>query len=359
MKNLKYLSAYFIPLAAILAILNPEKLAFFPVIFAFAIIPLLDYLIPGNKENLNEADEKPLLAETRFDYILWLSFPIHWGTLLLFLYKVNTVDFSTLQLIGLTLGVGISSGVLGINAAHELGHRKSRFEQFLAQGLLMSSFYTHFFIEHNRGHHKYVATPRDPASARLNETVYHFVIRSIIGSYRSAWHIQLELLKKNGLSFISFKNNMLIYTVLQLAILGFIFSFGGWLLLLSFLGTATIGALMLEVINYIEHYGMQRKLIAEGKYERVMPWHSWNANYPLGRIMLFELTRHADHHYKASRKYQVLRHWEESPELPAGYPAMMLLSTIPPLWFALMNPKAEKVRKIPVNHDLRFEITDL
>lgn len=357
MKNLKYLSAYLIPSVAIIAMYYPEKLAFFPLIFAFVIIPLLDYLISGEKKNFSEALEKPLLEESRFDYMLWLSFPIHWGTLILFLYKVHTVDYSTLQLIGLSLGVGISSGVLGINAAHELGHRTSKFEQFLAQGLLLSTLYTHFFIEHNRGHHKYVATPKDPASARLNESVYHFVIRSIIGSYRSAWDIQVELLKKNGHSFISFQNNMLIYTGLQLVLIGLIFSYGGWLLVLSFLGTAITGALLLEVINYIEHYGLQRKLIAEGKYERVMPWHSWNANYPVGRIMLFELTRHADHHYKASRKYQVLRHWDESPELPAGYPAMMLLSTIPPLWFAIMNPKAEKVRQIAINPDQRFDIS--
>ena len=174
MKDLKYLSAYLIPLVAIIAMYYPEKLAFFPIIFSFVVVPLLDYLIPGTKENTIEKDEKALSFKSHYDYLLYLSFPIQWATLLLFLYKVHTVDYSILQLIGLSLGVGMSSGVIGINAAHELGHRKSRFEQFLAQGLLLSSFYTHFFIEHNRGHHKYVATPRDPASARLNETVYHF-----------------------------------------------------------------------------------------------------------------------------------------------------------------------------------------
>jgi alkane 1-monooxygenase len=349
MKDLKYLSGYLIPVMAILAMLYPSNLAYLPILFAFVFVPVLDWFFPYSKTNLAQAEESELLAKPRFDYMLWLSFPIHWGTVIFMFYMIHTTDYSTVQLIGIILGVGISSGVLGINAAHELGHRKSKFEQFLAQGLLMSSLYTHFFVEHNRGHHKYVATPQDPASARLNENVYHFVVRSVIGSYRSAWHIQRELLQKNKQAFFSFQNNMLIYTICQIALLAAIFSFGGWILLVSFIGTAIVGALLLEVINYIEHYGMQRKEIAQGKYERVMPWHSWNANYPIGRIMLFELTRHADHHYKASRKYQILRHWDESPELPAGYPAMMLLSTIPPLWFAVMNPKAEKVREIPAD----------
>lgn len=343
------MSGYLIPVTGILAMLYPGSLAFLPLIFSFVVVPILDWMFPYNNSNATTSEETELLAKPRFDFMLWLSFPIHWGTLLFMFYMIKTNDYSTLQLIGIVLGVGISSGVLGINAAHELGHRKSKFEQFLAQGLLMSSLYTHFFIEHNRGHHKYVATPLDPASARLNENVYQFVLRSVIGSYRSAWHIQRELLQKNKQAFVSLHNNMLIYTICQIALLALVFSYGGWLLLVSFVGTAMVGALLLEVINYIEHYGMQRKEISAGKYERVMPWHSWNANYPLGRIMLFELTRHADHHYKASRKYQILRHWDESPELPAGYPAMMLLSTIPPLWFAVMNPRAEKVREIPAD----------
>jgi alkane 1-monooxygenase len=150
-----------------------------------------------------------------YDYILYLSFPIQWGILIYFLFKVNTTDYSALQLIGVTLGVGICSGVLGINAAHELGHRMHKFEQLLAQGLLLSSLYTHFFIEHNRGHHKHVATPLDPASARLNEPVYAFILRSVSGSYLSAWRIQLSLLRKDGKSFFSIHNKMLVFQILQ------------------------------------------------------------------------------------------------------------------------------------------------
>ncbi|MEX1188627.1 MAG: alkane 1-monooxygenase [Bacteroidia bacterium] len=345
MKDLKYLSGYLIPLCAVVAIIHPAQLAFLPLAFAFGLIPFFELLLPKNKKNITENEEIELLKENKFDYMLWLSFPVQWGLLIFFIYSVSTNEYTALQLTGMTLGVGICSGVLGINAAHELGHRLSKFEQFLAQGLLLSSLYTHFFVEHNRGHHKYVATPHDPASARLNESMYLFVPRSVVGSYISAWKIQMDLLKKQGLGFFHYQNNMLIYLFLQLALCLVIFSYGGSIALLLFLATAAIGITLLEVINYVEHYGMRRKEVTPGKYEKVMPHHSWNANYPIGRIMLFELTRHADHHYKASRKYQILRHWELSPELPAGYPAMMLLSTIPPLWFWVMNPRVKHLEE--------------
>lgn len=344
MKDFKYLSGYLIPITAILAILNAEKLAFLPLAFAFGFLPILELLLPKATENLNEEVESRIVKEAKYDYMLWLSFPIQWGVLIFFLYAVSHWEYSTLELIGITTGVGICSGVLGINSAHELGHRNNKFEQFLAQGLLLSSLYTHFFVEHNRGHHKFVATPHDPATARFNEPLYFFLIRSISGSYVSAWRIQLALLMKNGAGFFSFKNTMLGYLVLQLSLCVVVFLTTGVMGLVLFLGTALMGIMLLEVINYVEHYGMLRKEIEQGKYEKVMPYHSWNANYPVGRIMLFELTRHADHHYKASRKYQILKHWDHSPELPAGYPAMMLLSTIPPLWFYIMNPKVKALQ---------------
>ena len=353
MKDLKYLSCYLIPLSVWIAIENPATLAFMPVAFVFGFLPFLEHFFPANTHNISEAEEKFRLSDRSYDFMLALSFPIQWSILIYFLYSVSTHDYSWLQLTGLCLGVGICSGVLGINAAHELGHRNGTFEQFLAQGLLLSSLYTHFYIEHNRGHHKHVATPLDPATAKFNENVYSFIIRSVSGSYLSAWHIQLSLLRKEKHSFFSIHNKMLVFLVLQIALVAGVYSLFGLIAMFSFLATAFVGIVLLEVINYIEHYGMQRRKLPDGKYEKVLPSHSWNANYPIGRIMLFELTRHADHHYKASRKYQVLRHWDQSPELPAGYPAMMLLSTIPPVWFKVMNPRVEKIREtsqhLPLN----------
>jgi alkane 1-monooxygenase len=342
LKNLKYLTGYSIPLLTWIAIYNPAKYAFLTLIYAFIVLPFLELFLPGSEKNPSSEEENSLNKKQSFDWMLWISVPVQWGTVVYFLIRFQTENFTLFQTIGMISAVGICCGVIGINIAHELGHRKNKFEQFLSKTLLLSSLYMHFIIEHNRGHHKYVATPLDPASAKLNQSVYTFVPLSIWKGYRSAWKIQLDLLTKQYKHFFSFQNEMLLFHFIQLILLGCIlFVFGGkavW----AFIASALTGIILLEVINYIEHYGLKRKEISPGKYERVQPAHSWNSNHELGRIILFELTRHADHHYLSSRKYHTLRHFDNSPQLPSGYPAMMLLSLAPPLWFKIMNPKVEK-----------------
>jgi alkane 1-monooxygenase len=202
----------------------------------------------------------------------------------------------------------------------------------------------HFFIEHNKGHHKRVATPEDPSSARLGEPLYLFWIRSIVNSYRSAWHIAAKDQQKKGRPALSLRNEMIQFHAIQI---GFVLAIGmalGWTVAILFIAAAFIGILLLETVNYIEHYGLQRKQIAEGKWERAMPEHSWNSNHVIGRVMLFELSRHSDHHYLASRKYQVLRHHDHSPQMPTGYPGMMLLALVPPVWFWVMNQKVRTLK---------------
>ena len=209
----------------------------------------------------------------------------------------------------------------------------------------------HFFIEHNRGHHKNVSTDADPASSRLGETVYAFYFRTIWGSWMSAWHLEAEKLKRNNLPFWSTKNEMLRFQVIQLVLLISIgLVFGGTTLLFFIVGSL-IGILLLETVNYIEHYGLRRKKNGD-KYERTLPIHSWNSNHPLGRLILLELSRHSDHHYMASRKYQILRHFDESPQMPTGYPGMLLLSLFPPLWFKLMHRRIDAYRQTQKGIDL-------
>lgn len=340
-REIKYLSGYTIPATAVLAIWKPEYFAFLTLIYAFVVIPLLEQWLPVHTGNFSEAQEKEVLKDRMYDIVLYLSVPIQWGIIGFFLVQVSSSSYTTLQLIGMITATGICSGVLGINVAHELGHRSMQYEKAMAWLLLLSSLYMHFYVEHNRGHHRYVATPEDPATARKNESLYTFWLRSIVGSYFSAWRIQIDLLRKDGRAFLSIHNQMLIFQLTQVGLLVTIGLLFGLNALFLFLPTAFMGILLLETINYIEHYGLSRKEKSPGMYEKVLPSHSWNSNYTLGRIMLFELTRHADHHYKASRKYQVLRHFDDSPQLPAGYPAMMLLSTIPPLWFKVMNPRID------------------
>jgi alkane 1-monooxygenase len=200
----------------------------------------------------------------------------------------------------------------------------------------------HFFIEHNKGHHKKVATPQDPSSARYGESLYRFHFRSIVFSFLSAWKIAARDVRKKGKKMFSLHNQMLRFQLIQASLVVAIFLVFGLAAMLLFLLAAFQGILLLETVNYIEHYGLQRKEIAHGKWERTLPAHSWNSNHVIGRVMLFELSRHSDHHYLASRKYQVLRHHDNSPQMPTGYPGMMLLATIPPAWFHVMNQRVRK-----------------
>ncbi|MEL6123072.1 MAG: alkane 1-monooxygenase, partial [Bacteroidota bacterium] len=197
--------------------------------------------------------------------------------------------------------------------------------------------YMHFNIEHNRGHHKWVSTPHDPASSRYGESVYRFWLRTVSGSFISACRIERDDAKRHGYAVWSLKNKMVLFIIIQLGYLLFVGVVFGWAIVPLAIGMAVAGFTLLEVVNYIEHYGLTRQKLASGRYEPVQPHHSWNSDHYFGRILLYELTRHSDHHYKSSRKYQVLRHLDESPQMPLGYPASMLMSLLPPLWFSVMH----------------------
>ena len=260
---------------------------------------------------------------------------------------VGGIVWTKFELVGKLFAMGICCGVIGINLGHELGHRFTKFERFLAKSLLLTSMYMHFIIEHNRGHHNRVATDEDPATARRGEILYFFWIRSIIFGYISAWKLEMERLKKMEIPFFSLKNEMIQFVLIQGSFAGLIFILFGLKGMIFFLLAALIGGLLLETVNYIEHYGLQRiKNKVTNTYEKVFPTHSWNSNHKIGRIYLFELTRHSDHHYVASRKYQILRHFDESPQMPFGYPSMMVIATIPPLWFFVMHRHIEKHKQL-------------
>lgn len=344
MKSAKYLTAYIIPALCIFGLLKGGSAAYATVIFSFGLIPLLEQFLPQDTSNLQEEERDDRLARKVFDWLLYFNVPLVFGILGLFIYQLNTQYYTTSELVGQVLSVGIVLGVCGINVAHELGHRSNKMEQALSKILLLPTLYQHFFIEHNRGHHKHVATPLDPATARKGEIVYTFWLRSLWGSYRSAWHLEKERLERGKLAFWSFQNEMIRFSIQQLIYIALVFVLTpSWQLALAVLTSGLIGVLLLESINYVEHYGLQRRLLDNGRYERVQPHHSWNANYHLGRIMLYELTRHSDHHYLANKKYQILDHHEQAPVLPLGYPASILMALVPPLWLVVMNRELEKV----------------
>lgn len=344
MKDLKYISAYIVPGLVFLSLYLRGPWIFLSVVVLFGLVPVLEHFFSGTDENFSSEVEKVKAKSKVFDYLLYANVPIQYAILFYFLHIISTVALEPYEIAGAILSMGISCGTLGINVAHELGHRANKMEQRLAQTLLLTSLYMHFFIEHNRGHHKHVATPLDPATSRRGENLYAFWLRSIRDGYLSAWKLENSRLEKSGKSRWSWANQMVQFHVIQIAFLAAIGYFFSPVTMLAFIGAALVGIIELETVNYLEHYGLMRKELSEGKYERVQPHHSWNTDRTLGRILLYELTRHSDHHYLASRKYQILRHFDESPQLPEGYPAMMVLALFPPLWFRVMDRELGKVK---------------
>jgi len=341
-KFLKYITAFLSVAVILISMIVGGAWVFFAIIYAFGLIPLIELFMQGSDENYEKAEEEVLKKDLKFDLLVWSILPIQYIIMGLFLWKIFTTAMPAWELFGFVMAFGISCGVFGINVAHELGHRSTWYEQWMAKALLLSSLYMHFFIEHNRGHHKNVSTDHDPASSRYGESVYAFWIRSVRDSYISAWQLERDRLAKTGDSWLSLKNEMLVYQLIQIALLTAIYFVFGLKAMLCFVAAAVIGFLLLETVNYIEHYGLRRQLIDGAYYEKVMPHHSWNSNHPVGRLVLFELTRHSDHHYMASRKYQVLRHFDRSPQMPTGYPGMMVMSLFPPIWFRVMHPHIER-----------------
>ncbi len=323
-----YLLSFTIPLSIGLALFLKGTFSYLPLIYSFFVLPAFELIMKENSYNFSPSEELLKKDDLFYDLILWAMVPVQLFLVIYFLILMQR-DLDLITRIGLVLSMGIGCGVLGINVGHELGHRTSRWQQTFAKVLLSTSLYWHFFIEHNKGHHKHVSTPLDPESSRLNESLYRFWLRSIKDSFVSAWGID--------------RREMIRAIILQLLALVFIFVFFNLLALICFFLSATFGILLLESVNYIEHYGLSRKEIAPGKFEKVSPRHSWNSNHPFSRAILFDLSRHSDHHANINRKYYLLRHHEDAPQLPTGYPGMILLSLIPSLWFKVMNKRSQEI----------------
>jgi alkane 1-monooxygenase len=341
----KYFSPFLLYYGAITSMLSTGWVIWLPLVYSWVIIPFLELFLKADEKNLSEAEEELVKKNKWYDILLYLIVPCQYLTLGLFLYNLGFSYNTWPDLAGKTLVMGLICGVMGINVGHELGHRVNRFEQFLSKSLLLSSLYMHFYIEHNKGHHRRVATPEDPGSARYGESIYAFYFRTVVFSYLSAWEIAAKDCRKKGYKPFSLQNEMIQFHFIQLAFLVTIFLLFGSLATLLFIVAAIHGILLLETVNYIEHYGLQRRQTGVATYERAMPEHSWNSNHIIGRVMLFELSRHSDHHYLASRKYQLLRHHDDSPQMPAGYPAMMILSLVPPAWFSVMNKRVQREKE--------------
>jgi len=343
MQSLKYLLVHLLPLSTLYAFHASGWHTFLPILLFFFIIPALELLLPIDSANFEEKVAADKKNESIYDWLLYVAVPVQVLTLIYFLFIIQATPFGTLEFWMRTLAMGLMCGVLGINVGHELGHRHNRVEQFLGEILLLTSLNTHFLPYHNGGHHLNVATPKDPATAAKNQWLYTFWFTSHFGSYVQAWRLENNLMRHQGKAIFSLHNRMVVYTIANILLVTAIYSFFGGVTLFAFVVAAIIGIGLLETVNYIEHYGLQRKLNEKGKYEPVRHHHSWNSDHVLGRAILFNLSRHSDHHYNGSIKYQVLKSVPKCPQMPTGYPGMLVLAFFQPLWFLVMNRALEKL----------------
>jgi len=313
--------------------------------YVFVVIPLLDALFGKDAANVGKEAYEAVLHDRYFDGLVYSFVYLQYGLLVWGAYVLTVEPLTWIQRLGLIFSIGLFSGTI-INVAHELGHRSSRIAQVHARAALVSVSYLHWLTEHNRGHHVHVATPLDPATARRNQSLYAFWGQSLVGGFRSAWAIEERLLRKDP-SRRDERTFWLLLPLLLMSVLTIGFSLWqgtfAWPIPIFFLLQSLTGILLLESVNYIEHYGIERRRLPgeSVRYERVNPLHSWNASHLISNLVLFQLQRHSDHHAYAARPYQVLRHFDESPQLPFGYPLMILLALVPPLCFRLMNPRLD------------------
>ena len=336
MKKFKYFGAFIIPILGILTFNTTGIFAFIGLFILYIFVPILEQFLPKDTYNLNNVEKELAKRDFFFDLVLYLSVPIHLFVIYEFLITISNTALPFSDLIACVLMMGTILGVNGINIGHELGHKTDDFvKRILAHTLLLTAIQNHFIPYHNGGHHKDIGTPADLTSAKEGDIFYFFALRSQIGGYFKTWKLEAQRLKAEGKQ--TFLNPMILYTLFPILFLfGIYYFFGVYVMLLYFISSIH-GISILEAQNYFAHYGLRRKIKENGRYERVKPKHSWNSDHMIGRVLLFELTRHSDHHHMGAKPYHLLESKEDSPNLPYGYPAMLVLSYFPFLFKPIMK----------------------
>ena len=307
-----------------------------PLFLSYVVAPLQDWMLGEDTNNPPEEVVVQLDRDRFYRLLTYAVVPLHFAALIGAAWWAGTQNLSWWAFIGLAAVAGMTSG-LGINTGHELGHKKSRLERNLAKIVLSVPVYGHFWIEHNRGHHRDVSTPEDPASARMGESIYKFALREVPGAFNRAWAIEKDRLGRRGRSVWNSNNQILQSMALSVVVqLGLLLVFG-WLMIPFLIIHNILAWWQLTSANYVEHYGLLRLKEPNGKYERCQPWHSWNSNHIFSNLVLFHLERHSDHHAHPLRRYQSLRHFDDLPTLPSGYFGSYLLAYVPWIWYRVMD----------------------
>jgi len=319
--------------------------AWFPLLVIFGVVPILDALLGSDTTNPTISDGMQEERSPWYRGLVAMALPVWFATLAYCTYQFHALHPGFAGILGWTLSTGVLGGILAITPAHELIHKKASIERAIGGVLLTSVGYFGFKIEHVRGHHVHVATPQDASTAPLGESAYSFLASALSSNTRNAWLLEAQRMRQLGHSPWSPRNEMLGWTLLWLVFLSGAFYWQGLAGAAFFLAQGLIAAATLEIINYMEHYGLVRAHDQSGRYVRVSHLHSWNASQRLSNWLLFNLQRHSDHHAHARRRYQALLHHDDSPQLPAGYATMFVLALLPPLWRRVMDPRARGARE--------------
>ncbi len=340
MTKFKYFAAFIIPVLGIITFNVTGIYAYTGLLFLYVFVPIIEQILPKNAYNLSKVEKDLVREDFFFDLVLYISVPLHLFVIYHFLITISNEALPLSDLIACILMMGTILGVNGINIGHELGHKTDHIlKTTLAHIMLLTSLQNHFIPYHNGGHHRDIGTPEDYTSAKEGDIFYFFAIRSQIGGYFKTWKLEAQRLKSKEKNTVL--NPMILYTILPILLLFSIFYFFGLYVMFLYFITSVYGISILEAQNYFAHYGLRRKMQENGRYERVKPKHSWNSDHIIGRVLLFELTRHSDHHHMGGKPYQLLDSKENSPNLPYGYPAMLLLSYFPFLFRPIMKKQLE------------------
>ncbi len=345
-----WLSLALIPLAWFSAVWGGWAVLLMPLV-TWYLFGIVDVFAGLNESNADPATPDDQLWWYRLITIVWA--PLQATSLFAMIWYATRADhLGTWELFGLFFGMGIITGTIGINYSHELMHQRPKVERWMADLLLAMALYSHFRSEHLLVHHRYVATPRDPVSARYNESFFRFFPRVLWQCYGSAFDAERAMLARKGRPWTDRGNPFWRYWALQLACLGLALAVGGWIGLALFVWQAFIAAWHLELVNYLEHYGLTREHLGDGKYEYVKPHHSWNSAQKASNWLLINLQRHSDHHFKPDRRFPLLQTYDAdaAPQLPYGYPIMGLAAMTPPVWRRMMNPRVRAWRKQHYSH---------
>jgi alkane 1-monooxygenase len=322
----------------------PELMAWFPLFFLFVFLPAVDYLLGHDAVNVPAELESRVARQAWFKLLTLACLPVQLALLAWSGHWFVNAGLGPAGMAGWLLSQGVVGGILAINTAHELIHKDGRLEPAVGGLLLASVGYHGFKIEHLRGHHVHVSTPEDASSARFGQSLWSFLPRALWGNTTNAWRLEAERLRGRGLPALHWRNEMIGWTLVWIALAAAFLAWLGPVGLAFFLLQGLFAAGSLEVINYIEHYGLERRRGADGRYERTTHLHSWNSDFALSNLLLFQLQRHSDHHAFPKRRYAILRHHPDSPQLPGGYSAMFVLALVPPLWHRVIDPRVRAFR---------------